>query len=63
MEGLGKGINESCSSLNGFSKYSVILVVKFANLTVLWNIVSYLSEDKLILWWGKSNYSSIFTYK
>lgn len=60
MEGLGKRINESYSNLNGFRKYSVTLVVEFTNFTILWNLVSYLSEDKLIPWKDKSNFQCFF---
>lgn len=55
-EGLGKRINELYSNLNGSRKYSSPLVVEFTNLTALWNLVSYFSEDKIILWRGKSNF-------
>lgn len=49
-EGLRKRVNQSYSNLSGFRKHSVILLVEFTNLTALWNLISYLSENKLILW-------------
>lgn len=49
-KGSEKRVNQSYSNLSGFSKHSVILLVEFTNLTSPWNLISYLSEDKLLLW-------------
>lgn len=59
-EGLGKTVNQSYSNLSGFRKHSVILLVEFTNLTALLNLISYLSEDKLILWRSKSNFQCFY---